>query len=154
MLLPWYGWGRNLREVGFAGSSFKHPRTFPESEIRGRQPQNRTARGGRVGLQCPLRPVFRPRPGDMPSECILPSLDPQHLAGIHLTPSSASGGGQWDPLHSVATQTKQALAVTGHFCSGLDALSEKDFISLSGWETHQISFSQCLNSVLVQGEGF
>ena len=88
MLLPWYGWGRNLREVGFAGSSFKHPRTFPESEIRGRQPQNRTARGGRVGLQCPLRPVFRPRPGDMPSECILVWTPSTWLAftSLHLQP--------------------------------------------------------------------
>lgn len=80
--------GRNPREVGLVGSSFKHPRTFPESETRGRQPQNRTARGGRVGLQRPLCPVFRPRPGDMPSECILVWIPSAWLAftSLHLQP--------------------------------------------------------------------
>lgn len=83
--------GRNPREVGLVGSRFKglqHPRTFPESETRERQPQNRTARGGRVGLQCPLCPLFRLRPGDMPSECILVRTPSTWLAftSPHLQP--------------------------------------------------------------------
>lgn len=89
--------GRNPREVDWWEAeglrAFSTLEPFQKVRPEKRQPQNRTARGGRAACSA-LCVHFLQAEARRHAKQVYPSPDPQHLAGIHLTPSSASGGGQ------------------------------------------------------------